>query len=425
MTGVQTCALPIFDAVVAGHTHVPYAAVVPSTDGSPVAVVQPDHYGLLLGELRLTVTEKADGSYDVTASTARNIDLATSGCDVASSPLAARVGAIVEQAKIDSDAAGADVLADLATDYLRGTNNGTDYGANRGTESTASNLIADSFQHWVTHDIQVAGDHYIGLMNAGGVRADYQAGPLTVGEAYTVQPFGNEIGYATYTGAQVRALLAQQWQPTTSRSTLMLGVSSNVEVYINQEAADALEDYWDQIKNKGVPAASLADAIAQAQAQVINAVYIDGKRLADEASVVIASNSFLLRGGDNFTVLGETTLVNTGILDRTVTGAYLAGLENTTAPLTKRQIGVAGSLDAATGTATVRLTGLTFSATSEQGVRDAAASVEARVAMADGSTRVVATSRVDTTVTPALPESGQASLVFTVPEGAEIGRAHV
>lgn len=406
------------DAVVAGHTHVPYAAVVPSTDGSPVAVVQPDHYGLLLGELRLTVTEKADGSYDVTASTARNIDLATSGCDVASSPLAARVGAIVEQAKIDSDAAGADVLADLATDYLRGTNNGTDYGANRGTESTASNLIADSFQHWVTHDIQVAGDHYIGLMNAGGVRADYQAGPLTVGEAYTVQPFGNEIGYATYTGAQVRTLLAQQWQPTTSRSTLMLGVSSNVKVYINQEAADALEDYWDQIKNKGVPAASLADAIAQAQAQVINAVYIDGKRLADEASVVIASNSFLLRGGDNFTVLGESTLVNTGILDRTVTGAYLAGLENTTAPLTKRQIGVAGSLDAATGTATVRLTGLTFSATSEQGVRDAAASVEARVAMADGSTRVVATSRVDTTVTPALPESGRASLVFTVPEGA-------
>jgi len=407
------------DAVVAGHTYVPYAAVVPSTDGSPVAVVQPDHYGLLLGEIRLTVTEKADGSYDVTASTARNIDLATSGCDVASSPLAAQVGAIVNQAKIDSDAAGAAVLTDLATGYLRGTNNGTDYGANRGTESTGSNVIADSFQHWVTHDIQVSGDHYIGLMNAGGVHSDYQMGPLTVGEAYTVQPFGNEIGYATYTGAQVRTLFAQQWQPTTSRSTLMLGVSSNVKVYINQDAADALEDYWDQIRNKGVPAASLAEAIAQARSQVINAVYIDGKRLADDASVVIASNSFLLRGADNFPVLGESSLVNTGILDRTVTGAYLAGLGNTTAPLTKRQIGVAGNLDAATGTTTVRLTGLTFSAAAEQGVRDAATSVEVRVAMADGSTRVVATSKVDTTVTPGLPETGQSSLVFTVPEGAD------
>ena len=46
-------------------------------------------------------------------------------------------------------------------------------------------------------------------MNPGGVRADllYAAsgsegdGVLTSGEAYTVQPFGNEMAYTTLTGA--------------------------------------------------------------------------------------------------------------------------------------------------------------------------------------------------------------------------------
>ncbi len=103
-------------------------------------------------------------------------------------------------------------------------------------------------------------------MNPGGVRADYEAGELTEGEAYQVQPFGNEMAYATYTGAQFRQILAQQFQPTTSRPALILGVSKNAQVCLDQSAVSELEGYYEQIQGATVDArdaliASLASAM--------------------------------------------------------------------------------------------------------------------------------------------------------------------
>ncbi|WP_103061631.1 bifunctional metallophosphatase/5'-nucleotidase [Actinomyces qiguomingii] len=404
------------DAVVAGHTHVPFAEVVKSTEGTDIAVVQPDHYGLKLGEISLTVTTSADGTKNVTAATARNLDLAGSNCTTD----AYGVAGIVAQAKADSEIAGNEVLTTLGSDFLRGTNDGADYGANRSTESTASNLIATSFGSWLAQDIQPATDYAIGLMNPGGVRADYFAGELTAGEAYMVQPFGNEMAYATYTGAEVKQVFAEQFQPTTTRATLMLGTSDNVEVYLDQEAADRLEDYFTRISNaseaeRAALIESLADDIAEARSRVVDAVYIDGKLLEDAASVTVASNTFLLAGGDNFTTLGDKTMINTGILDRTVTSEYLVRVAPATASFRTHQVGTALAIDG--DTVTARLTGLSYSATVEQGVGDAAVAVAATVAMADGSVRTLTTSDIDATVTPGLPETGQATLTFTLPDG--------
>ncbi|MDU0349021.1 bifunctional UDP-sugar hydrolase/5'-nucleotidase [Actinomyces sp. MRS3W] len=405
------------DAVVAGHTHVPFADVVKSTDGTDIAVVQPDHYGLKLGEISLTVTTAADGTKDVTAATARNLDLAESDCTTD----AYGVAAIVAQAKTDSEAAGNEVVATLGSDFYRGTNDGTDYGANRSTESTASNLIATSFASWLSTDIQPTTDYAIGLMNPGGVRADYAAGELTKGEAYMVQPFGNEMAYATYTGAQLKEVLAEQFQPTTTRAALMLGTSDNVEVYLDQDAADQLEDYFTQIstaaseEERTALTESLADAIADARSRVIDAVYIDGELLDDAASVTVASNTFLLAGGDNFDTLGNSTMINTGILDRDVTTDYLARTAPATASYRTHQVGTSLAIDG--DTVTARFTGLSYTATAEQGVGDAATSITATVTMADGSTRTLATSDIDNTITPGLPETGQTTLTLTIPDG--------
>ena len=48
-------------------------------------------------------------------------------------------------------------------------------------------------------------------MNPGGVRADIDAGPVTYGEAFTMQPFGNNLTTITLTGAQLYEMLKQQW----------------------------------------------------------------------------------------------------------------------------------------------------------------------------------------------------------------------
>lgn len=409
------------DAVIGGHTHVPYAEMVKTTAGNAIPVVQPDHYGLKLGDITLRITQDVHGKATVTAAEAKNIDLASSQCAAADATEPYGVAETVAKAQADAKKAGDEVLATLGSDFLRGTNDGQEYGSNRSTESTASNLIAQSFYEWVSTDIKPEADHYIGLMNPGGVRADYGKGELTKGEAFTVQPFGNEIAYATYTGAQIKQVFAEQFQPTTSRAALILGTSDNVRVTINQAAADELERIWDEIKNQGKDPAGYTDAIAAAKAKVIDEVRIDGQPLADEATVVAASNSFLLGGGDSFTTLKESPMTNTGILDRDITGKVLAGrtAEANTAKLVKHQIGREVTISADGRTMTVRLTGLAYSAASEQSGNDVTTNVVAALRMPTaGSEERLAEEKVDMTVTAGLPETGQATLTFTVPEGA-------
>ena len=60
----------------------------------------------------------------------------------------------------------------------------------------------------------------IALMNPGGIRADLvyaqlaggeAPGQVTYGEAFTVQPFNNLVTTQTFTGAQIKAVLEQQF----------------------------------------------------------------------------------------------------------------------------------------------------------------------------------------------------------------------
>ena len=49
-------------------------------------------------------------------------------------------------------------------------------------------------------------------MNPGGIRVALpRAGPVTHGDLFAVLPFGNAIVTMDLTGAQIRALLEQQW----------------------------------------------------------------------------------------------------------------------------------------------------------------------------------------------------------------------
>ena len=56
-------------------------------------------------------------------------------------------------------------------------------------------------------------------MNPGGIRTDLDAGDITYGEAFAVQPFGNSLVTLTLTGAQIDRVLEQQWdgQGTTPK----------------------------------------------------------------------------------------------------------------------------------------------------------------------------------------------------------------
>ena len=379
------------DAVFSGHTHVPFAQTVTGVEGNRIAVVQADHYGWALGRIRLSYDPASRKTSVVSAD---NEDLRSSSCTTD----AYGVAGIVAQAEKDSAAEGGKPLAKIGSDFLRGSD-GSGPGSNRGTESTASDLIAESFRSWLATDIQPAGStRYVGIMNPGGVRADllYAAsgsegdGVLTSGEAYTVQPFGNEMAYTTLTGAELRTLLSQQWQPGSSRPVLTLGLSSNVDV----------------LTEASTPGGSAAPAIRE--------IRVDGEPLADEDTVVVASNSFLLAGGDGYTVFKDKPSTNTGVLDRDVTSAYLAsfGDQPVKAGYSKRQVAMSAAPSAAgAGAVTVTMDSLAYTNASEQ------AAGARRVRVSAGSTEILSRD-IDLTVDPTGPTTGKAVFDLAVPADA-------
>ena len=379
------------DAVFSGHTHVPFAQTVTGVEGNQIAVVQADHYGWALGRIRLSYDPATRRTAVVRAD---NEDLRGSNCTTDAYGMAG----IVARAEKDSATEGGKPLARIGSDFLRGSD-GTGPGANRGTESTASNLIAESFRSWLSTDIQPAGStRYVGIMNAGGVRADFRYaasgtegdGVLTSGEAYTVQPFGNEMAYTTLTGAELRTLLSQQWQPGSSRPVLTLGLSSNVDV----------------LTEASTPGGSTAPAIRE--------IRVDGEPLADEDTVVVASNSFLLTGGDGYTVFKDKPSTNTGVLDRDVTSAYLAsfGDQPVKAGYSKRQVAMSAAPSAAgAGAVTVTMDSLAYTNASEQ------AAGAHRVRVSAGSTEILSRD-IDLTVDPTGPTTGKAVFDLAVPADA-------
>lgn len=390
------------DAVFSGHTHVPFAKTVTGAEGNQIAVVQADHYGWALGRIRLSYDPASRKTSVVSAD---NKDLRGSSCTTD----AYGVAGIVSQAEKDSATEGGKPLAKIGSDFLRGSD-GSGPGANRGTESTASNLIAESFRSWLATDIQPTGStRYVGIMNPGGVRADllYAAsgsegdGVLTSGEAYTVQPFGNEMAYTTLTGAELKALLSQQWQPGSSRPVLTLGLSRNVDVLTEATTDPAYG---------GEPGAAPA----------IREILVDGKPLADGDSVVVASNSFLLAGGDGYTALKDKPVTNTGVLDRDVTSAYLAsfGDKPVTADYSKRQtamtvgpVYVSSGGARSTDTVAVTLDSLAYTNPTEQ----AAGARRVRVSAGD---KEILTKDLDLTVNPTGPTTGRVDFNLTFPADA-------
>ncbi|HEX6589502.1 MAG TPA: 5'-nucleotidase C-terminal domain-containing protein [Longimicrobiales bacterium] len=71
-----------------------------------------------------------------------------------------------------------------------------------GGEYALGRIIADA-QRWATHA-------QIGMMNNGGIRTALDAGPVTWGELYQLQPFANRLVRMEVRGADVRWYLSQQ-----------------------------------------------------------------------------------------------------------------------------------------------------------------------------------------------------------------------
>ncbi len=162
-------------------------------------------------------------------------------------------------------------------------------------ESQLGNLIADAqFAASRADGAQLA------LMNNSGIRSDLLAGAdggVTFGTLFAIQPFANELKTMTLSGAQLKALLEQQFDGQG----------------------------FDQAFS---PSASLAYAfdLHRPLGSRVFDIMVDGRPLDPARDYRLSTNSFLASGGDNFTVLREGRDVVTSGQDLDALEAWIAAV---------------------------------------------------------------------------------------------------
>ncbi|WP_077034153.1 bifunctional UDP-sugar hydrolase/5'-nucleotidase [Pelomonas sp. KK5] len=273
------------DLVVSGHTHMAYNCRI---DGR--LVTSADKYGNVLTAIDLKLDRKTG---DVISAQAENmivdharfqpdpaVQQLIAGYDQRSAPLVQRViGHISQTLTREQDAAGA---------------------------TTMGQLIADA------QLVATAGDAQIAITNIGGVRSELSfrnGGAVSYGDAFTVQPFYNNLVTLTLSGAQLRQALEQQWldQPKFRPLQVSRGFAYR----------------WDAAKPLG---------------QRVVDMRLNGQPIAADASLRITVTTFLAAGGDGFKAFTEGSARHTGMQDIDALEQYLQSQPLTQPPALDRVV---------------------------------------------------------------------------------------
>lgn len=281
-TEIATNASPKVDLIFTGHSHQQYNCVIDDPAGNPRTVLQGGSYGRLLSVADLTIDRLTKDV--VRPATKAHNEIVTR--DVPPDPAAQKL--------IDEAAGKARPIANrqvgtITADLLREP-------APSG-ESALGDVLADAQLEATTgNGAQVA------ITNPGGIRTDLVHasspegegdGVVTYGETYAVQPFGNVMQTMTLTGAQLKNVLEQQWQPNATR---ILQVSSTLHYTYSASA----------------PVGSKVSGIT-----------IAGKQVDPNAPYRVSVNNFLASGGDGFTEFAGGTEIAGGPVDLDALVGYL------------------------------------------------------------------------------------------------------
>lgn len=269
------------DAALGGHTHATGNEKITRADGSPFVWAQANSFGKAIADLDFTFDPATKKVTDIQSRVVDTTGMMTE-CGATPDP---EIQAIVDKAVAAAATEGNRPVADLKYDFLKSWN-----------ESHLANLIAEAAKEGIAAKTAVKPD--LGLINPGGVRADLFAGEVTYKEVFDVQPFANDMTYATLTGAEIKAVLEQQWQTKNgNETTTLLGWSNNFAYT------------FDETRPKG---------------DRITSITIDGAPIDPTKQYIVAAGAFLLNGGDGFTALKNGTMKSTGILDVDLFTDYLA-----------------------------------------------------------------------------------------------------
>ena len=265
------------DLVVTGHTN--WAINCPNFNGTGIMVTGAASVGRLVTDVDLTISR---ATKEIVSASINNVIVRR---DVFAP--AADITALIDKYGVIAAPTENRVLG-TATAPLTRT-------ANAAGESSLGDIIADA-QLWATSGASWPAQNgppaVISFMNAGGIRTDINAGPITYGEAFNVQPFANVLVTMDMSGANIDALLEQQFQ----------GGNGVLQI----------------------PAALTYDrSNSQPAGNRISNVRINGVLLDPGATYRVTVNNFLADGGDNFTIFRTGTNRFVGEIDLDAFARYI------------------------------------------------------------------------------------------------------
>lgn len=275
---------PSISIVISGHTHRFYSCKLPNSKGADTVVTSAGSNGQLVTDIDYTL-DKRTGRF--TAITAKNVIVENGVPDGNGGWLKDAGGAYLKNPDTVDPAAKkvADkyrtAVAPIANRIVGSITADIVRTANPAGESPLGDVIADAQLAYT----QGAGAQ-IALMNPGGIRADLDAdqssggeafGQVTYGEAFTVQPFNNLVVTQTFTGAQLKNVLEQQF----------VGFAGQTTQRILQVSA-GLTYTWSASAAPGSKVTNLA---------------LNGTPIDPAANYLVTTNDFLANGGDGFSNL--------------------------------------------------------------------------------------------------------------------------
>jgi 5'-nucleotidase len=273
---------PVIASIVSGHTHNAYACQI-DRGGAPRLLTSAGKYGYFVTDLRLTFDPS---THRLISQRAQNAPITRP-----SYPGATPIGMLVKRYSDAAAPAAARVVGKLRGDAPKSESDG---------ESPAANLIADG--QLAATKAKGRGGADISFINATGVRVGITPAPdgsVTYGQIFAMQPFGNNLVVKTLNGAQLKALLEQQFK---------------------------IEGGTSKVKSLLVPSRNFSFAydLSKPEGQRIVSMKLNGRPIGPGKPYRITVNNFLASGGDGFSVLTEGTDTFDAGLDLDALEAWLA-----------------------------------------------------------------------------------------------------
>ncbi|GII21017.1 bifunctional metallophosphatase/5'-nucleotidase [Planosporangium mesophilum] len=272
---------PEYGIVVSGHTHRFYSCALPNSSGATSVVTSAGSFGTMVTDLSFTVDKRsrrfatASARNEVVLNGVRNPD-GTWAKD-------SKGNFVRNPALVDAPAkAIADkyrtAVAPLANRVVGTITADISNAPNAAGESPLGDVIADGMLSY-TKSAQAQ----LAFMNPGGIRTQLsyanspggeKPGEVTYGECFAVQPFNNLVVTQTYTGAQLKEVLEQQFA----------GYGGQTVTKFLQVSAGFTYSY---------------DSTAPA-GQRVSKLALNGVTIDPAAGYKVAMNDFLANGGDGF-----------------------------------------------------------------------------------------------------------------------------